>query len=77
MTEEAGDVHYCSRKKKEWGHVMGMKARIEYLLMMERVNIVTTGAQQTIKMNYADICENSPILCRHKLKFPEILMGKY
>lgn len=55
----------------------GMKARIEYLLMMERVNIVTTRAQQTIKMNYADICKNSPVLYRHKLKFPEILMGKY
>jgi len=57
--------------------VIGMKARIEYLLMTERVNIVTTRAPQTIKMDYTDICKNSPVLCRHKLHFPEIVIGKY
>lgn len=29
-----------------------------------------------IKMNYTDTCKNSPILYKHKLKFPEILTGK-
>ena len=57
--------------------MIGMKARIEYLLMTERVNIVTTRAPQTIKMDYTDICKNSPVLCRHKLHFPEIVIGKY